>query len=51
MAFDTVRVELGERSYDIVIGRGSLSRLRERLREVSAARRVMVVSNTTVFAL
>lgn len=51
MELDTVRVELGERSYDILIGRGALSVLGERIRRVSGASRVMVVSNPTVFGL
>ncbi len=46
-----VRVELGERSYDIVIGRGNLSGLGERLSEFGFSRRIAVVSNPTVFSI
>jgi hypothetical protein len=34
-AFETVRVELGARGYDIVIGPGALDGLGERLRAVA----------------
>ncbi|NTU42480.1 MAG: 3-dehydroquinate synthase [Nitrospirales bacterium] len=45
-----VRVELGERSYDIVIDRGILPSLGERLREFRFTK-VAVISNPTVFGL
>ncbi|MGB6228640.1 MAG: 3-dehydroquinate synthase, partial [Litorimonas sp.] len=48
---ETVRVELGERGYDIVIGPGELARLGERLRSVTRSERVAVVTDETVNAL
>lgn len=51
MRQEKVRVELGERSYDIVIGRGILSGLGGVLRELGSGKRVSVISNPTVFAL
>ncbi|MFA5352862.1 MAG: 3-dehydroquinate synthase [Thermodesulfovibrionales bacterium] len=47
---ETVRVELAERSYDIVIDRGILPALGQRLREFRFTR-VAVISNPTVFGL
>lgn len=47
----TVRVELGERSYPIHIGRGVLAELGERLHELRCARKVAVISNTVVAPL
>ena len=46
----TLRVELGERSYPIVIG-GGLLQNRDLLREHIAARQVLLVSNTSVAPL
>lgn len=47
----SVRVELGERSYDIVIGKGNLAGLGERLSEFGFSKRIAVVSNPTVFSI
>jgi 3-dehydroquinate synthase len=47
----TVRVELGDRSYDIVIGSGNLCGLGERLKAFKLSPKTAVVSNPTVFAL
>jgi 3-dehydroquinate synthase len=47
---ETIRVELGERSYEICIGPGILPQLGERLREFHFSR-VTLVSNPTVYAL
>jgi 3-dehydroquinate synthase len=48
---NTVRVNLGSRSYDIYIGSGILSRLGSWVREVSSGDKALVISNSTVFAL
>ena len=48
---DTVRVELGARSYDIVIRAGGLSGLGEALRAVTRSERVAVITDETVHAL
>jgi 3-dehydroquinate synthase len=45
---ETVRVELGGRSYPIYIGTGILADIGTRLREVSGASRVAIVTSTTV---
>jgi 3-dehydroquinate synthase len=50
-AFETVRVELGARGYDIVIGPGALDGLGERLRAVTPSDRVAVVTDENVHAL
>lgn len=50
-AHDTVRVDLGARSYDIIIGAGELSRLGDRLRAVTTSDRVAVVTDENVHAL
>lgn len=47
---DTVRVELGERSYDIVIGAGALSTLAEQLRALGLNGRIAVVTDENVHA-
>jgi 3-dehydroquinate synthase len=47
----SVRVELGERSYDIAIGSGLLAGLGEACRNVTSGRRVLVVADATVDAL
>jgi 3-dehydroquinate synthase len=47
---EAIRVELGERSYEICIGPGILPQLGERLREFHFSR-VALVSNPTVYAL
>lgn len=47
----TVRVELGERSYDVTIGLGLLARLGERVRQVCDANRLALISDRTVFEL
>lgn len=46
-----LRVELGEQSYDVVIGPGILDTIAARLRQVSAARRAVLVSDSTVAQL
>lgn len=46
----TVRVELGERSYDIVIDSGILSNIREQLKKFNFSK-IAVISNPTVFNL
>jgi len=48
---ETVRVELGERSYDIAIGTGILEGLGEKLKAFGLSPRIAVVSNPTVFPL
>ncbi|HEX8949772.1 MAG TPA: 3-dehydroquinate synthase [Dissulfurispiraceae bacterium] len=48
---EKVKVELGERSYDIVIDRDMLPGLGARLREFRFSPRIGVVSNPTVFGL
>ena len=45
-----LRVELGERSYDIVVGDGALSQLPTRLEQLSRSNRVAVVTDETVYA-
>lgn len=50
-ALDTVRVELGARGYDILIGPGALSSLGDRLRRISQSDRVAVVTDENVHAL
>ncbi len=45
------RVALGERSYDIKIGAGSLASLGPYLSDIADARRVFVLSDETVFAI
>jgi 3-dehydroquinate synthase len=47
---EAIRVELGERSYEICIGPAILTRLGDRLREFHFSR-VALVSNPTVYAL
>ncbi|HXX53950.1 MAG TPA: 3-dehydroquinate synthase, partial [Thermodesulfovibrionales bacterium] len=47
---EAIRVELGERSYEICIGPAILPLLGERLREFHFSR-VALVSNPTVYAL
>ncbi len=51
MNTESVRVELGERSYDIVIGKGSLKDLGQSLRVFGFSKRIAVISNPTVFGL
>ena len=48
---ETVRVELGERSYDIRIGAGALGRLGAALERIDATGRVAVVTDETVHGL
>ncbi len=48
---EKVRVELAERSYDIVIDRGILSGIGERVRAFGFSPVIAVVSNPTVFGL
>lgn len=47
----TLRVELGERSYDIAIGPASLSSLGARINELSPSSRVAVITDETVHEL
>jgi 3-dehydroquinate synthase len=49
-ALEIVRVELGARGYDIVIGPGALAHLGERLRAVTQSDRVAVVTDENVHA-
>ena len=46
----SLRVELGERSYDIVVGHGALSQLSGRLSALTPSKRVAVVTDETVYA-
>jgi 3-dehydroquinate synthase len=48
---ETVRVELVERSYDIVIGNGLLDDVGARLKTYGPSPKAAIVSNPTVFAL
>jgi 3-dehydroquinate synthase len=48
---ETVRVELGARGYDILIGEGLLAQAGARLRPLAPRRRVHVVTDETVAAL
>lgn len=48
---ETVRVDLGARSYDITIGPGELTQLGARLRAVTTSDRVAVVTDENVHAL
>jgi len=48
---ETVRVELGERSYDILIGRDTLCKAGESIAAFGFSRRTAIISNPTVFAL
>lgn len=51
MIQEKVRVELGERSYDIVIGAGTLPGLGDSLRRFGFSKRIAIISNPTVFGL
>lgn len=51
MRQERVRVELGERSYDIVIGGGILPHLGEAIKGFGFSKRVAIISNPTVFGL
>ncbi|MCL4424118.1 MAG: 3-dehydroquinate synthase [Firmicutes bacterium] len=46
-----MRVDLGERSYDLVIANGVLDQVGQRLAGLPVSRKVMVVSNATVSSL
>lgn len=48
---EIVTVDLGERSYDIIIGSGELSRLSGRLKAITTSNRVAVVTDENVHAL
>lgn len=48
---EKVRVELGERSYEIVVGRGNLPGIGGRISDFGFSPVVIVVSNPTVFGL
>ncbi|MEW6586387.1 MAG: 3-dehydroquinate synthase [Nitrospirota bacterium] len=48
---ETIRIELGERSYDIAIGSDILEGLGENLKHLNLSPRLAVVSNPTVFPL
>ena len=48
---ESLRVELGSRGYDILIGKGLLPSLGQRLKPVCAGARVAVLSNHTVWGL
>jgi 3-dehydroquinate synthase len=45
---ERVRVELGERSYDIVIGKGLLSQVAEYLRPLKLGKRGVIITDTNV---
>jgi 3-dehydroquinate synthase len=47
---ETVRVELGDRSYDICIGSGNLDQIGDRLEKFRFSPRVAIVSNPTVYS-
>jgi 3-dehydroquinate synthase len=47
-ALQRVRVELGERSYDILIGKGLLSRAAEYLQPLKLGRRGVIITDTNV---
>ncbi len=47
---DTVRVELGDRSYDILVGHGVLDQLGKRLTSILKQPRVFVLTDETVWA-
>lgn len=49
--FETVRVALGSRSYDIEVGSDSLKHLGDRLAPLLSRKRVFVLSDDTVFSL
>ena len=51
MMENTVHVDLGDRSYDVVIGPGLLAQAGERIAPLLTRRRVVVVSDETVAAL
>lgn len=48
---EKIRVDLGERSYEILIDRGNLSLIGERLHRFSVGKKVAVVTNPTVSEL
>ena len=48
---EKIRVELGERSYEIIIGSSILDKLGENLKAINLSPRVAIVSNPTVFSL
>ena len=48
---ETIRVELGERSYDISIGTNILDGIGDNLRSVGLSPTVAIISNPTVFSL
>ena len=45
---ERVRVELGERSYDILIGKGLLSQVADYLRPINLGRRGVIITDTNV---
>ena len=47
----TVKVDLGERSYKIIIDSGTLSGIGERMKEFRFSPKIAVISNPTVFGL
>jgi 3-dehydroquinate synthase len=48
---ETVRIDLGSRGYDIMIGAGLMGRAGELVAEVAKGRRLVIVSDTNVAAL
>jgi len=48
---ETIRVELGERSYDIVLGTGVLKKIGNSLKSFGLSPKIAIVSNPTVFSL
>ena len=51
MSSDTVRVELGDRSHDILIGPGAINKLPARLKDLSDQQQVAIVTDTTIAEL
>lgn len=47
----TIRVELGKRGYDILIGSGALEGLGHRLRQITDSKRAFLISNPFVYDL
>lgn len=51
MKTETIRVNLGERSYDIIIGSTILARIGDTLKSFSLSPKIAIVSNPTVYPL
>ena len=48
---EKIRVELGERSYDIYIGSNILDRIGDNLKSLGLSPRIAIISNPTVYPL